>query len=80
MHQWLHQRHHHRQLTSLPHPPKLSHSSRTLSGLVKPRELLTNPYTQHGEHGGEAGPEEDRAARQECRVQPKAIRSRHHED
>ena len=41
--QLLHQPHLHRQPTSPPLRQKLSHSSRTSSGLVGPRELLTNP-------------------------------------
>ena len=43
-------------------------------------ENFSKHWLQHGEHGGEAGPEEDRAACEERRVQPKAICCRHHED
>ena len=46
---------------------------------IKP-SIWASHRLQHGQHGSEAGPEEDRPAREECRVQPQAVCRCHHED
>ena len=68
----------HQSATSSEIVPQLQNIVRFVA--VKCQELFSTYRLQYGEHGGEVGSKEDCAAREERRIQPKAICCCHHED